>query len=184
MVTNNPYAPPRNDDFSALPVGSGSGVQLVGDTLICEKGASLPPLCLFNGEPGDDRISRTFTWAPQWALVIVAMSPLIGAVVYLIVRKTGKLEYSLGKAARKRMNDARWLLVGGVLGGVILAIVAGVNELPALMLLAIMVAMIVIVVGSVRMRVFTVSRIDKQQIHLKLRNDAARAFERYLAGAR
>jgi len=184
MASSNPYAPPQHDDFSALATGSASDLRLAGDTLIFDKGASLPRLCLFSGEPSDERTSRTLWWAPQWAFVIVAVSPLIGAIVYFVVRKSGTVEYSLSAAARKRQRSGRWLLIGGALGGVVFATAAGAGKLPALSLLSIAVALILIIVGSVRSRLFHIARIDKQQIHLRLRSEAARAFERYLAGAR
>lgn len=182
MATSNPYAPPQHDDFSGLPLGAGGGPRLLGDTLICDKGSALPPLCLFNGEPSNERLSRTLSWAPQWFLAVAVMSPLIGAIVYFIVRKTGQLEYSLSTTARKRSRSAVWLSLGGIVGGIVLAGVAGANDLPLVALLAIVAALAAIVVGSTRSRLFTVARIDKQQIHLKLRPDAARAFERHLAG--
>jgi hypothetical protein len=184
MTTSNPYAPPQHDDFSALPAGAGRGLQLSGDTLICDKGLSLPGLCLFNGEPSHDRVSRTLSWAPQWVIVLVAMSPLLGGIIYLIVRKSGAIEYSLGPVARKRKRDGVWLIFGGLFGGAIIATVAGVNDLPALLLVAILAGLVAIVVGSIRLRHYNVSRIDKQQIHLKLRPEAARAFERHLLGHR
>lgn len=182
MATSNPYAPPQQDDFSGLPLGTGGGMRLHGDTLICDKGLALPRLCLFNGEPSAERVSRTLSWAPQWFLAVAVISPLIGAIIYFIVRKTGQLEYSLSATARKRARGALWLAVGGIVGGVLLAIVAGANDLPILALVAIVAALVAIVVGSARSRLFTVAQIDKQQIHLKLRPDAARAFERHLAG--
>jgi hypothetical protein len=98
------------------------------------------------------------------------------------VRKTGQLEYSLSATARKRARGAALLVLGGIFGGVLLGIVGGANDLPILALVALVGALVAIVVGSVRSRLFTVALIDKQQIHLKLRPDAARAFERYLAG--
>ncbi len=182
MATSNPYAPPQHDDLSGLPLGAGGGVRLAGDTLICDKGSALPRLCLYSGEPSNERISRTLSWAPQWSFVVFAVSPLIGAIIYFIVRKTGQLEYSLSPAARQRAKGGTWLVLGGVVGGVLLVILGGANDLPLLAILGIVAALITVVVGSLRTRLFTIAQIDKQQIHLKLRPEAARAFERHLAG--
>lgn len=182
MASSNPYAPPVHDDFGAAPLGSNGGFSLLGDTLTCEKGASLPNICLFSGEVGNERVSRMLSWAPQWFIFVAVMSPLLGAILYYVVRKSGKLDYSLSTAAKKRARGGAWLAFGGVIGGIALLMIGGAADLPVLALLAIVGALIAIVVGSVRSRVFTVARIDKQQIQLKLQPNAARAFERHLAG--
>lgn len=183
MTFGNPYAPPLNDEFDDGPRGATAGVKLVGDTLICDKGASLPRVCLFSGEPSSERVSRTLSWAPQWFLILAAMSPLLGALLYFVIRKTARLEYSLTPSARARSSSSLLIAIGGGVGGFLLAIMAGVADQPLLALLLIVIALIAIVVGSVRSRLFTITKIDKQQIHLKLRPDALRGFERHFAGA-
>jgi hypothetical protein len=104
--------------------------------------------------------------------------------VYFFVRKTGQLEYSLSATAKQRQRGALWIGVGGTVGGVLLIATAGALDLPVLILVAVLGLLVAIVVASVRSRLFTLAKIDKQQIQLKLRPDAARAFERYLAGQR
>ena len=182
MVTNNPYAPPRHDEQDLLlPRG---GVGMMGDVLICDKGVSLPPLCLFSGEPASSRTSRLLAWAPQWWGLVAVMSPLIGLLLYFVVRKTGKLEYSLSPAASQRARNARWLAIGGVVVGFVLAGVAAAAKQPELAVLFLVAAFIAIVVGTARSRLFRITKIDKLQIHLKLRPAAAEAFARHFATAR
>jgi hypothetical protein len=150
--------------------------------LTCDKGASLPRLCLFSGEPSDERVSRSLSWAPQWFVFVAVMSPLLAGLLYLVIRKTGRLEYSLSPLAKSRVRSALWLSLGGGIGCFVLAGVAGAADQPALALLLIALALIAIVVGSLRSRLFQVTKIDKVQISIKLRADAANAFSRYLAG--
>ncbi|HYQ18319.1 MAG TPA: hypothetical protein VEQ58_21235 [Polyangiaceae bacterium] len=185
MVSSNPYAPPKHDELGdALPRGNGVGFALSGDVLICDLGASLPRLCVFSGEPTEGRISRKLSWAPQWSLTLAAVSPLIGFVVYMFVRKTGQLEYGLSEAAKKRKTSGLLIAIGGGVGGVVLASAGAGADLPALALVGGVLALVAVIVGAVRAQLLRIVKIDKQHIQLKLRPAAAQSFARHLGLAR
>ncbi|HYP87547.1 MAG TPA: hypothetical protein VEQ59_05330 [Polyangiaceae bacterium] len=185
MVSSNPYAPPQHDEFGGVsPQGSRGGVALSADVLFCDKGASLPPLCLFSGEPASTRVRRKLSWAPQWCLVLAAMSPLIGGIVYLLVRKTGDLEFSMSEAAQKRKTSGLLIAIGGGVGGFALGIGLLAADQGAVGAIVLVAALIAIVVGAVRAQLLRVVKIDKQQIQLKLRPEAAQSFARHLGVAR
>lgn len=97
---------------------AGGALHLVnGNTLVAEKGSTLPPLCLWNGEPCTaGRKTTNFAWAPVWVWIF-AVSPLLLLAVYLLARKRGELSYCLGTTAQGRQRQVRWLLGGAVLLG-------------------------------------------------------------------
>src|SRR5258708_23351271 len=115
MVAFNPYAPPQ-----ALPSGFQGGFtsqpqgwQLDGDRLVVQKGAVLPPLCVWTGAPtAGMRIQRKLVWMPPWT-AIFAISPIIYLALYFILRKTRPPDIALSHAARKRRPHPIFLRLGG-----------------------------------------------------------------------
>lgn len=182
MTMDNPYAPPQHDELELAGTSSAArGARLLGNVLICDKGAALPPLCLYSGAPvSEPQIRRTLSWAPQWCLLLAAFSPLLGVPVYFIMKKSGQLSYSLSPEAKRRRRDGVLIAFAGGLGCVALAVVAAAADAPWLVLLAVLGCLVSIVVGSVRARLFNLTKIDKQRVHLKLREEAAAAFGRRL----
>jgi hypothetical protein len=119
----NPYQPPEEDDaLVGREPGAGDFRVVNGDTLVAEKGAVLPAICLWNGEPcSAGRRETNFAWAPSWTLIFI-VSPLLYVLVYLLVRKRGRLSYCLGTEAQGRRKQALMLAVGAPLGGVALGL--------------------------------------------------------------
>lgn len=175
----NPFAPPEADDPRALLSGEGR-FRVQGNTLIVERDATLPALCLFTGEPTlGQRERRRLAWAPPWTAVFV-ISPLLYLVVYLIVRKRAWLDYALSERARARRRSGILTLFGGMAAAVVLGFAGGLANMPLLLVFAPVLFLIVLIVGMIRGRVLQVTRIDQTHVHLKLRPETAQAFARAL----
>lgn len=173
----NPFAPPEADDPRALTSGGGR-FRVQGNTLIVERDATLPALCIFTGEPTlGQRERRRLAWAPPWTAVFV-ISPLLYLIVYLIVRKRAWLDYALSERARARRRTGLRTLFGGIVAAIALGFVGGYAGVPLLIVFSPFVFLIVLVVGMVYGRVLQVTRIDQAHVHLKLRPEAAQAFAR------
>jgi hypothetical protein len=172
----NPYAPPASDSTGYLGTSQTGAYRIEGDLLIAAKGATLPPICVWSGEPAAGPGSpRQLVWAPMWVYVF-AVSPLLFVIFYFIFRKKGTLDYSFGARALARRKNAIIIGVGGSVLAVAFFTIGLVAELPAIVPIATLTLLVSILVGSVRARLFTVARIDAEHIHLKLRPDALRAF--------
>src|SRR5262245_60689364 len=108
----NPFEPPA-DDAPAFARRT-NDFSLNGQTLIAQKGAVLPDICIYSGEPSRDRVERKLVWASPGLAALVVISPLIYLIVYFIVRKTGTLSYSLGEAARQRRTSGIVIALGSI----------------------------------------------------------------------
>ena len=180
MDVSNPYAPPQAPlHETAGPGTAGGGWRLVADTLIVEKGAKLPPICVFNGEPTEgQRVNRKLGWAPPAVIMLVALAPLLGLILVLALRKTGRIDYALSQAARQRRKSAVLIILGGIAAFVALIALTVAMESAPLALAGLVVFFVTLVVGLVRLQPFRIVKIDKTRIHLKLRPEATRAFAR------
>lgn len=157
-------------------VRRGGDYLIHGDTLVAPKGAVLPDVCIYSGEPSRDRVQRKLVWVPPALAALVVISPLIYLIVYFIVRKTGTLDYSLGEAARKRRQSGIAIAIGSI--GVFVALLfIGLNtDAGSFIPLALLLFIVGLVVGTLRARVVQLVKIDKTHIHLKLPPAAAQAF--------
>lgn len=175
MEPFNPYAPPV---ASAAVTGVGAGSwRLDGDTLVVDKGATLPNLCLFDGRPVEGApLQKTLTWVPPWVTILVLLSPLIYLIAFFIVRKTGSLGYWLGEEAKRRRNGGIVLLVLSVVSLFLFFFAAGLLEEPLLILVGFVAFFALLITGALRIRLFTVKRIDEHCLWVQLRPEAARAF--------
>ncbi len=173
----NPYAPPQADALSPRDAFAGAGQdwRLDGDRLIVRKGATLPAVCIWTGEPAEGpRKLKTLTWTPGWVRFLV-VSPLILLIAYLIVKKSGTLGYALSQAAQKRQRNATIFLLGGIAGAVLLIIASAAFDTPVLMVLALL-FFVAAVVAAARGRTMRLLRIDKEFIYLRLPPPALEAF--------
>ena len=179
----NPFQPPADDLPARFPSQRrGSGFVVTGETLIGEKGASLPDLCLYSGKPASgERTTKKFVWAPPALAILVAFSPLIYLIVYFIVRKSGTLQYSLSDEARQRRTTGMVIAFGSLFASIALFVVGVREEAPLVFLGALVLMLVGLIVGSLRARIVHVVKIDQTHVHLKLRPEAAQAFAAALA---
>src|SRR5205814_9695916 len=98
----------------APPPGS-IGVWRSGKVLVAAKGTVFPDRCVkCNAATSPtQRMKRTLYWYPPWVILIILFSLLIGLIVAMIVRKTGKVE--IGLCEEHRGKRIRAMLVGALL---------------------------------------------------------------------
>lgn len=182
MEPFNPYAPPVAAG-SGVAVGAPGGFRLEGETLIVDKGATLPNLCLYDGSAVRGApTQKTLTWVPPWVTLLVVLSPLIYIIVYLVVKKTGAVGYYLGEEARRRRTSGVVLLVASFFALFAFIVGAGLADAPVLILLGFVAFLTLLIAGALRMKVFVLTRIDEHSLHFKLRPAAADAFARTVGG--
>jgi hypothetical protein len=109
---------------------------------------------------------RTLSWYPPWVIIITVVSPLIGLIVAMVVRKTAVVEIGICDAHRKRRM--RNITIGTVLmiACFVLLIVTLVNEsgIGALFSLIGFIAGIVFLVMA---RLVNVQKIDDNSVWIK-----------------
>ena len=65
-------------------------------TLIVQSGCELPPVCIVTSKKDDLlKRKRTESWGPSWLLIIVLLSPLIAAIVYICIKKSATITFYL-----------------------------------------------------------------------------------------
>ena len=77
--------------------------------LVVQSGAVLPSYCVKTGEPVSEEgiVTRKITWSPLWVLLIFFLSPLIGLIVYFIVRKKCEITFGLSPAIQSKYRTRR-----------------------------------------------------------------------------
>jgi hypothetical protein len=178
----NPYAAPI-----AVPQGSyaarpGIDLYQLGDKLVLRKGTVLPDLCVVTGQPtGGQMKHRSLGWIPPWVAILFVLSPAIGLIVALIVRKSGDVTFGWSLPARSKRT--RGVLVGlGVLFSTFALVGLGIaTELPGIALLGLVTFIVGLVMAIVSGQPFQVAKIDKEFIHLKVKPAFLTAMQPYLA---
>ena len=112
MSEFNPYAAPDlKGEWN--PLGEASEPLFIANScLVAPKNSDLPDICVFTGKVGNNiYVKKTLVYAPSWVLIILLLNLLIGAIVYLLVRKKGNLGYYISpeaKAARFKLALINW----------------------------------------------------------------------------
>lgn len=123
-MTDNPYAPPIDIVPAAMSLPPTQDCYHYGNMLVVRDGTVLPHVCpKTNQETGSDdwRKQLRITWTPQWVIALILVNILVVIIVALCIRKSGKITYSMSKAARKKVRIAR--ISGSILLALSLALV-------------------------------------------------------------
>jgi hypothetical protein len=180
MQPPNPYAPPNPYGApQAVPYGQlgGPGGPFAawpdGPDLAVQKEAPLPSICMKCGvNDAPNRRNQQFVWTPPWVFIFFLVSPIIGAIIAVIVQKKGRLHLPLCHACNSRWKNGILLLVLAIVGliaGLILGGVALGNDLPELgvpLMISGFVALIAVAIMN-RNRFLRVKKVDERMITLR-----------------
>lgn len=163
----SPYATPPAYGVAMAGPPAGTGVWRENDSLVMFKQAQLPDRCFKCNAPAYGRRLNRQLWYIHPALYILAISPVIFLIVYMIVRKGARVDIGICETHDQRRRMLA--VVGGAL--LILSIVAIVMaiafETPAAFaggLLLFLVGLVVVIVGQ---RFVLPSKIDNEYVWLK-----------------
>jgi predicted RNA-binding Zn-ribbon protein involved in translation (DUF1610 family) len=149
------------------------GIWRDGKKLVMSKTAELPNVCVKTNLPADGWLRRKMYWHQPALYVLLVISPVIYAIVALIVRQ--KADIRVGLCA-ERLNRRRWIMAGAwlvALAGVGLFVMgirladAGPRPddvAPFLMLGGVLVAVIAAIVGITLTRIVRPERITKEYV--------------------
>jgi uncharacterized membrane protein len=188
----NPYAPPQasypQQPYYAPPGAPGPfQAWAEGDALTVQKEAPLPDCCMKCGSAAiAERRNQNFVFTPPWVFVLFLVSPLIGAIVALIVQKKGRLYLPLCSACSGRWKQGllfMWLSIAWLIVGLVAGVIATANDLPELgvpLMLSSFVVLIVVAIVN-RNKFLRAKKIDEMMITLLLVHPMA--VQRILAAA-
>lgn len=182
MDAYNPYAPPA--DPTQAPQGGPHataatvGFHRQGDELVVDKNAMLPDVCIVTGQPTGGRTQTdTAQWIPPWTIIVMVFIRLVGLILMMVMRKTGKFTYHWSEEARKKRKQG--VAIGlGIVGLSVLMFIGGVMAGDARMgegvvlglifggLIAFFVGLITAIVMG---RPYQVKKIDEHHIYLKVK---------------
>jgi hypothetical protein len=141
------------------------------DVLVLVKGTPLPDRCVKCNAPANGyTLKRTLSWHhPGW--YILALSPLIYILAYLIVRRTAVVYVGLcDKHRRGRIRDILigWLcFLGGVAGMIIAAQFTDQIATGWIFLICIVSVLFGLIYGMMRAQIVTAKKIDKELVRLR-----------------
>ena len=118
-MQHNPYAPPT-PGIAPNPYGQhyGQGAPFQawpdGPDLAVQKDAPLPGVCMKCGShDAPNRRNQQFVWTPPWVFIFFLISPIIGAIIAVIVQKKGRLLLPLCMSCNSRWKAGAWMIAGG-----------------------------------------------------------------------
>lgn len=171
----NPYQPPAAYGQAYAPAYGPPGAFVAfveGSDLAVQKEAPLPPVCMKCGlAPAEHRRNQQFVWNPQWIVFLVLLSPIVAAVVALIVQKRGRLMLPLCQRCDSSWKMGTLLIVLGIfwlVGALIGGAIAMGEDLPevGVPLLVSSVVFFVVALVLARNRFLRAKRIDERVIVL------------------
>lgn len=173
----NPYAPPQQVAPQQVSYGYGVAGGYAawpdGPNVSIQKDAPLPAVCVkCGGGPANQRKNQQFVWTPPWVFIIFFVSPIIGAIVAMVVQKKGRLQLPLCDNCLARWKQGTLMIVGGVLF-LLAALIGGIaiaaNDLPEvgvpLIILSFVVFIVSLVVASKRF--LRASKVDERMITVR-----------------
>lgn len=169
----NPYQPPGPYGHAYVPAQPGYGAFLAyleGLDLAVQKEAPLPNVCVKCGvSPTQHRRNQQFVWNPPWVLFLFILSPVIAAIVALIMQKKGRLHLPLCSACESRWKMGLVMVILGVFAlilGIVIGAIASAQDYPEIgvpVMIAGIVGFIVLLVVS-RGRFLRAKRVDERVI--------------------
>jgi hypothetical protein len=168
MDDNNPYAPPKSWAFDQVHLlVDPNAAWRDGNLLMTRKGAVLPDRCLkCNATAEGYQFERTLSWiSPWWILVLLVLGPLLFAIVYLAVRKQGKVTVGLcprHRSRRSRIIALSWVTGLAGVGSIIAAGTVPESIVPIPVIAGIVLLFVSLIGGSFGSRVLVPKRIKKR----------------------
>jgi uncharacterized membrane protein len=182
----NPYAPPQQvQPVAAYGYGVAGGYLAwpEGSDLAIQKDAALPSVCVKCGNGhAPQRRNQQFVWTPPWVFILFLVSPIIAAIVAMIVQKKGRLQLPLCDECHSRWKTGVLMVALGVVGfifGLIAGIIIAANDWPEigvpLLVGSIVVFVVALVVGNKRF--LRASKVDERMITVRgIHQNAAHAI--------
>lgn len=168
----NPYAPPAATEggYQSQAPGAGTQYWFEGEELVAHKGAHLPDVCIYSGEPaGEGRINKKLQWYPPWVGALVIISAPIAVIMMLVLRKQGELSYCIGAQAKKRRTTGILIATVGSIALMGIGIVGLANDVPVLGILGMLGFVVALIAGIVMAQLFQVKKIDDAMIRIKVK---------------
>jgi hypothetical protein len=178
----NPYAPPvavagPPGAYAARP---GYDFYPMGDQLVVRKGTVLPDICVVSGQPtGGMMKHRNLSWIPPWVGILFVISPLLGLIVMMFVRKSGPITHAWSAEARSKRTKG--IIIGlSILASTFLLIGIGIAaDAPALAALSMVTFITGLIMAIVMGQPFRVAKIDNEFIYLKMKPAFMSAMQPY-----
>lgn len=168
----NPYSAPQTAIDKHVP--KDAVIHRQEDLLVIPIGTELPDICLLTGRRSTGKFfDKKFTWSPGWVYIFLLVNLLVLLIIYLVVRKQGRLKYYLDGAVVTKMKKQAlfsWLAFPLL----ILMIIAGTGlEIPLLIIVPILTIVVLLIVMLFIYPKLHIKKIDKTYIYVaKVHPDA------------
>jgi hypothetical protein len=164
----NPYAPPSASLESNTPIDhSGSECWRHNKVMIIERDSEFPPRCIKCNEETDQPGITVKVYWHHWAIyLLILVSVPIYVIVALIVRKTAKVTPFMCAVHRRKRMIGKVLIYSTLLISFGM-LIAGLNDMPALLGLSFLLLLIGILVGVRMARTVYAKKIDDRYVQLK-----------------
>jgi hypothetical protein len=172
MANVNPYAPSRAS-LTATDRASATGDNSVwrdDNVLITLVDSAMPHRCIKCNEPADEPTKKRRVYWHHSALYLLLISPLIYAIVALVVRKKASVSAGLCTVHKNRRRNALIFGWTGTIVGLVLmghGLGSGSSGGGAEALVGILTILAAIIVSMIFARVVYAKKIDKTYVRLK-----------------
>lgn len=139
-----------------------------GNLLVFHQSARFPPRCIKCNELTTGKMwNRNFYWHPSWVYLLFLLHVLVYIVVAMVMRKSARAQVGLCEAHRSRRRNAILIGWAGLLGGIALAVYAGVQEWGAVAGLAILGALVAVIYGVAVAPLVRPTKIENGYVYLR-----------------
>ncbi len=110
--TDNPYAAPESF-LTEPPVSAGGPLRVEGELVCVGDQVHLPEICVISGETNDlVQLKKKLAYAGPVVLIAFLLSPLIGLILYMIMKKQTSVTMYMNQEVRTRR---RWNMFYGII---------------------------------------------------------------------
>ncbi len=183
-MTDNPYAPPENDEAPADLEGAGGGgfhAEQVGDDLAIDKTATFPKVCLKCGSKDVTSFQdHLFQYNPPYVFILIFLCWLPGLIAMMILRKTAKMVIPLCSTCDAGWRSAKVTMVVAIVALIGCLVVSYLLQDPLLMVLGFVVGFAIflgLVLLKVNPAMLRARKIDDSRVTIiGIHPDAARVI--------
>jgi hypothetical protein len=167
VVADNPYAPPvASRAAPGMAAAADEEIFRDGELIVARDGAAFPDRCVRCNQSAEGfRVKKTLYWHPPSWYLLIFVSPLIYAIVAMVVRKKASFQLAL---CREHRNRRRLLIAIGLALPVVTLLIVILSEgEPASvfgLMIGVVVGLLLAIIGS---QILSPKKIEDGYAYLK-----------------
>ena len=155
------------DGYVLPPPPTSAGIWSKGSTLVMDKNASLPDLCVKCNAPAHGlRIKRKLSWHHPLLYILICGAALFYVILAMALSKRATIDFGICENHKRRRRKLLNIGLGLLAAGLILPVVGFGYDYPAVGLFGLLLLLIAIIWLVVANQLVNVKRIDDRYVWL------------------